>query len=334
MDATKTLLPLAFGALAMFALPAAGQTGADFYKGKTVTYIVATAAGGGYDAYGRLVADFMQKHLPGSTFVVRNMPGAGHLIGTNAIYNSKPDGLTIGTFNTGLIYNQLIGLKGARFDLTKMSWIGKVASDPRVIVVSKESGIESYEQLANLKEPIKFAAAGVGSASTIEATMLINTLKLPIQVITGVTGQSAAAVFQCPADIGLYYRTSSHGAKQSAIDGDTCFERFGTSYRGNPYLMDSTAAGIDSLRRPLKAQEVTANPSRLLMVADPVWYYATRAEGDPQGQLDASWHSTQDGGNMNALDGSVRFVVFARGSEDVTFLPRTGGDRESTRAGR
>lgn len=181
----------AAGAAALIALSAGAawaQEGAEFFNGKTVNYIVATDPGGGYDTNGRLVAEFMQKHLPGSTFVVQNMPGAGHLVGTNYIYASEPDGLTFGTFNTGLIYSQLAGKDGIKFDLTKMSWIGKVASDPRVIVVSKESGIESYEQLAALKDPIKFAAAGVGSASTIEATMLINTLKLPIQVITGYNG--------------------------------------------------------------------------------------------------------------------------------------------------
>lgn len=167
---------------------ASAQSGAEFFNGKTVNYIVATDPGGGYDTNGRLVAEFMQKHLPGSTFVVQNMPGAGHLVGTNYIYASDPDGLTFGTFNTGLIYSQLAGKEGIKFDLAKMSWIGKVASDPRVIVVSKESGIESFEQLKGLKDPIKFAAAGVGSASTIEATMLINTLGLPIQVITGYNG--------------------------------------------------------------------------------------------------------------------------------------------------
>jgi tripartite-type tricarboxylate transporter receptor subunit TctC len=182
---------LALGAgvlLGLSAGAASAQSGAEFFNGKTVNYIVATEPGGGYDTNGRLVAEFMQKHLPGSTFVVQNMPGAGHLVGTNYIYASEPDGLTFGTFNTGLIYSQLAGKDGIKFDLTKMSWIGKVASDPRVIVVSKESGIESYDQLKTLKEPIKFAAAGVGSASTIEATMLINTLHLPIKVITGYNG--------------------------------------------------------------------------------------------------------------------------------------------------
>lgn len=174
--------------LVMLAGSATAQEGPDFFKGKTVNYIVATAPGGGYDTNGRLVAQFMQKHLPGSTFVVQNMPGAGHLIGANFVYASDPDGLTFGTFNTGLIYGQLAGNPGIKFDLAQMSWIGKVSSDPRVIVVSKDSGINSYKDLANLKEPIKFASAGVGSASTIETTMLVKALGLKIQVVSGYNG--------------------------------------------------------------------------------------------------------------------------------------------------
>src|SRR5689334_25388989 len=94
---------LAAIAATVAASPAFAETGADFYKGKTVTYIASTSPGGGYDQYGRLVAEFMQKHLPGSTFIVKNVPGAGHLVGANTIYASKADGLTIGIFNTGLI---------------------------------------------------------------------------------------------------------------------------------------------------------------------------------------------------------------------------------------
>ena len=181
---------LAGVALATFALagPASAQEGAAFYKGKTVTYIVATAPGGGYDTYGRLVADFMQKHLPGSTFVVRNMPGAGHLVGTNAINASKPDGLTIGTFNTGLIYNQLINADGVRFDLSKMSWIGKAASESRVVVVAAQSPVKTWQDFVALKEPVNFAVAGLGSASYVETIMLTNVMKLPICLQTGYNG--------------------------------------------------------------------------------------------------------------------------------------------------
>ena len=167
---------------------ALAQTGADFYKGQTVTYIVATAPGGGYDLYGRLVAEYMQKYLPGSTFVVKNVPGAGHLVGTNTIYASKPDGLTIGTFNTGLIYNQLIGLDGVKFDLTKMSWVGKATSEPRVIVIAEQSPIKTFAQLREQKQPVNFAVAGIGSAAYVETVMLTNLLKLPIKIQSGYSG--------------------------------------------------------------------------------------------------------------------------------------------------
>ena len=174
--------------IAAAAVPAFAQTGADFFKDKTVTYIVATAPGGGYDTYGRLVAEYMQRYLPGSTFVVKNMPGAGHLVGTNTLYASRPDGLTLGTFNTGLIYNQLVGLDGARFDLTKMSWIGKAGSDPRVILIAQQSPIKSYAELQASKTPVNFATAGVGSASYVETVILLNGLKLPIKLLTGYNG--------------------------------------------------------------------------------------------------------------------------------------------------
>ena len=182
------LVPFAGAATVGSAIPSLSQQGADFYRGKTVTYIVATAPGGNYDLFGRLVADYMQKYLPGSTFVVKNLPGAGHLIGANTIYAARPDGLTIGTFNTGLIYNQLIGLEGVKFDLTKMSWIGKGLADPRVIVIAEQLPIKTFEEFRSYKEPINFSTAGVGSASFVETTMLTNALKLPVRILTGYSG--------------------------------------------------------------------------------------------------------------------------------------------------
>jgi tripartite-type tricarboxylate transporter receptor subunit TctC len=173
---------------ALIATPALAQSGADYFKGKTVTYVVATAPGGGYDLYGRLVAEYMQRYLPGSTFVVRNLPGAGHLVGTNTIFASRPDGLTIGTFNTGLIYNQLVGLPGIKFDLAKMSWIGKATTEPRVIVIAQQSPIKTFADLQANKEPLNFATSGVGSANYVETTMLTSALKLPAKVLTGYNG--------------------------------------------------------------------------------------------------------------------------------------------------
>src|SRR5258706_4004118 len=89
MREQSRIIAAALIAGSMAASTAAAQTGVDFFKGKTVTYIVATAPGGGFDLYGRLVSEYMQKYLPGSTFVVKNVAGAGHLIGANTIYASR-----------------------------------------------------------------------------------------------------------------------------------------------------------------------------------------------------------------------------------------------------
>lgn len=206
---------------ALGAGPALAQTGAAFFDGKTVNYVVSTDPGGNYDTYGRLVAQYMQKYLPGSTFVVRNMPGAGHMVGTNYIYGSEPDGLTIGTFNTGLIYSQLSGDGGVRFDLSKMSWIGKAASDPRVIVVSTQSGIESFEDLMALEEPIKFATCGVGCASYIETEMLINALDMPVEVVSGYNGNEDALAMRRGEVLGVVASRSAYA--QFVADGNGRF---------------------------------------------------------------------------------------------------------------
>jgi tripartite-type tricarboxylate transporter receptor subunit TctC len=180
-----TRLMAATAALALLA----GHAGAQgFYDGKTVTYIIATEPGGGYDTYGRLVGKYLQKHLGAERMVFRNLPGAGHIVGTNTLAASEPDGLTIGTFNTGLIYAQILGTEGIRFDLTQLSWIGKAAADPRVMVTSSGSGFETFEAMKAAPGPLLFAAAGVGSASYQETKLLADALDLPIEIVAGFNG--------------------------------------------------------------------------------------------------------------------------------------------------
>ena len=160
----------------------------DMFKGKTITYIVATSPGGGYDTYGRLIVRYLQKYLVGSRIVVRNVPGAGNIIGANTIYAAKPDGLTIGMFNTGLIYDQLLHRDGVQFDLAKFSWIGKAASEGRGLLISNASGIKNIDDMLKAKAPIKFAASGVGAASYNDTRILADALHLNVQIINGFTG--------------------------------------------------------------------------------------------------------------------------------------------------
>lgn len=175
---------LAFG----IAMSVAGIAHADnFYKGKTVTYIVSTSPGGGYDTYARLIGKYLGKHL-GAKVLIKNLPGAGHIVGTNTLAASKPDGLTIGTFNTGLIYAQILKRDGVQFDLRAFEWIGKAAAEPRALVLGKESGMKSYEDLAGSAKPVKFATSGVGSASYTDTQLIRSALDLNIEVVPGFNG--------------------------------------------------------------------------------------------------------------------------------------------------
>ena len=161
----------------------------EMFRGKTITYIVATTAGGGYDTYGRMIARYMPKYLPGSRVIVRNVPGAGNIIGANAIYTARPDGTTIGMFNTGLIYNQLIGSAGMNFDIGRFSWLGKAATEARAVVLGTNSGLKSFDDM--LKAPgVKFATSGIGTASWFDTRILADALKLNIQVVNNFSGNT------------------------------------------------------------------------------------------------------------------------------------------------
>jgi tripartite-type tricarboxylate transporter receptor subunit TctC len=174
MNVRKVLcLAAVVGVLLAPGMAVAAPPLADFYKGKVIEYIVATSPGGGYDAYARLIGRYMQKYIPGSTVVVKNIPGAGHIIGANETYHAKPDGLTIGTFDKGLVISQLIGLKGVRFDMTKFEYIGKATSEPRVLVVAKKTPYKTINELMEAKKAIRLGTSGVGSSAHNETLIFI-----------------------------------------------------------------------------------------------------------------------------------------------------------------
>jgi tripartite-type tricarboxylate transporter receptor subunit TctC len=83
-------LALAAAILLSSASPRA-QPVADFYRGKTLRMLIGYGPGGGYDIYGRLVAEFLPRHLPGNpTIVTQNMPGAGASWRRNTCTTSRP----------------------------------------------------------------------------------------------------------------------------------------------------------------------------------------------------------------------------------------------------
>ena len=162
-----------------------------FYKGKTIRVVVATSAGGGFDAYTRMMTRHMGKFVPGNpAFVVENMPGAGHLIGANHVYKvAKSDGLTLGHFQGGLFLYQVFGRPGIEFDAKQFEFIGSPIKESRACAFTKASDITSVEKWLASKTPVKLGGIG-GAAPDDIARMLAATTALPVQLVAGYKGTS------------------------------------------------------------------------------------------------------------------------------------------------
>ena len=120
----------------LLAMCFAGSSRADdFYKGKNINFIIGTAPGGGYDAYSRLIARHIGKHLPGQPSVVpQNMPGAAGIRTANYLYNVAPkDGTVIGMLDQAVYLDQILGTAGLNVDATKFNWIGRILSNSAVL---------------------------------------------------------------------------------------------------------------------------------------------------------------------------------------------------------
>lgn len=182
---------LLFAVIASVRLADASFAQEPFYKGKTIRVVVATSAGGGFDAYTRMITRHMGKFVPGNpAFVVENMPGAGHLIGANHMYKvAKPDGLTLGHFQGGLFLYQVFGRPGIEFDAKQFEFIGSPIKESRACAFTKASGITSVEKWLASKTPVKLGGIGGGAPDDI-ARMLAATTALPVQLVAGYKGTS------------------------------------------------------------------------------------------------------------------------------------------------
>ena len=141
---------------------------ADFYKGKTITVIAGTTAGALYDQWSRLLAQHMGKHIPGRPeMIVQNMPGAGHMIAANFLYNkSKPDGLTIvGSIVPSLYFDQLIGRKEAQYDWGKFAWIGSPVQGEYQMYMRADTPYKTIEDVRSAKEPPRCGAQGTSDTA-------------------------------------------------------------------------------------------------------------------------------------------------------------------------
>jgi tripartite-type tricarboxylate transporter receptor subunit TctC len=160
---------------------------AAFYRRKTVSIIVGSGAGGGFDTTARLVARHIGRHIPGTpTVIVVNMPGGGGLVAANNLFNVAPkDGTVIGLFHEAQVMNQLTGGEGVQFDILKFNWLGSSYDDPNVCIIRSDAPVKTFQDLIGRAEPIAIGGTGPGSNSHDAPRVLARATGASLRTVSG-----------------------------------------------------------------------------------------------------------------------------------------------------
>jgi tripartite-type tricarboxylate transporter receptor subunit TctC len=183
------VLAIAF-ILMLVSASAHAQSVENFYRGRTVTIVVGFGVGGGYDIHGRVLARHLGKHIPGNpTVIAQNMVGAGSLRAANFLYAAAPkDGTTLGVFARGMAMEPLIGGTNAKFDATKLTWIGSAANEISVCATYATSPVKNWNDA--LTKEFTVAGNGSGSDPDVFANVLRNLFGVKDRLISGFPGSS------------------------------------------------------------------------------------------------------------------------------------------------
>jgi tripartite-type tricarboxylate transporter receptor subunit TctC len=167
--------------------PARADAVADFYRGKQITVFV-EAVGSDYGNNGRLIAEFMGKHIPGEPkLVMVAKPGAGGRAVMNFLYNVAPrDGTAIGFLHKDIGAFSLLQPEGVQYDTMQFRWIGSIAPMNTILYVTTASGVRTLEE-AKRKEVV-MAANGTAHPTAFFPTLINTYLGTKFKVVAGYRG--------------------------------------------------------------------------------------------------------------------------------------------------
>ena len=181
---------------AVLSLMAYSASAQGFFEGKQIKIVVGSDAGGGYDAYARLLAQHWSKHIPGEPqIVVQDMPGSGGLTAMNYIANVAPkDGLTVGAVQNSIAYEPMMGVSGgkenAHFDLLKMNWIGSMTKEVAVTVLWNPPPVYSLQELIDTKKQVITGSTNPATSDTTFARLMNSILGTHFNVVNGYANQA------------------------------------------------------------------------------------------------------------------------------------------------
>jgi tripartite-type tricarboxylate transporter receptor subunit TctC len=172
---------------------------AEFYDGKTIRLIIGNNTSGGYAVFGRLLAQYLGRHIPGNPKIaVQYMPGAGGVVLGNYLANAaEPDGLTIGMIPRGAPFQPLFGNSAAKFKAEAFTWLGTTSSygnDAYTLMVRADSPYRTLADLQRADKPVAFGGTAAGDMNTDLVLVAKNVFNLNIQVVRGYQGPGEIAM--------------------------------------------------------------------------------------------------------------------------------------------
>jgi tripartite-type tricarboxylate transporter receptor subunit TctC len=181
----RTLPILGAAALALLSSVAAQAQNDNFFKGKQLTIITSTGAGGPYDLVARVLAKYLTKNLPGNPgAIIQNMPGAGHVLATNYMYNQAPqDGTYIGIVANSIPLHQIVNGRGVRYDARKINWIGSTGISNIATVAWHTSGVKSTADV--MERELITGVTGTGSGTYLYPAVMNAVLGTKFKLVMG-----------------------------------------------------------------------------------------------------------------------------------------------------
>ena len=161
---------------------------ADFYRGKSISMIVATAPGGDYDLRARLVARHIGRHIPGNPAIVpRNMPGGVGIQAANYMATvAAQDGTSLHAIMQNMSSHQAFGGAGVEFDTRKFFWIGNTTDTPNTIASWHTTGIRTIKDA--MERELVIGAPGTATASVYYPRALNELAGTKFKIVTGYPG--------------------------------------------------------------------------------------------------------------------------------------------------
>jgi hypothetical protein len=147
-----------------------GAEAAVSFKGKTITMIVGSAAGGGTDASGRLIVPFLRKYLPGEpNIVVQNMVGANGITSVNHfVHRTQPDGLTVMMNSSSAIDPLFYRTSGAQYDPKSLRVIGGIGRGGTIVFVSAKAEPRLYNKS---EQPVNIGSIDVNPRAAMQPAL-------------------------------------------------------------------------------------------------------------------------------------------------------------------